>query len=292
MIACVMIPYFATLVQQQTDPALAGIPLLLIKYGAKRSKVMAVSAEAAALGAVAGMSLSRARGTCPTAHLVSFHEQTMQQACDRLLETLWEYTNRVEVDETAYPQTGVFYLDLGMLREADARYLGEHLQKAVSEQVRAEVSVGLGSGKFPAYLAAYGQPGKVTLVPRYEEAAFVAPFPASLLPMSRDTARRLSILWLREIGQLAALPREAVISQFGREGKLLYGLALGLDGRPVKPRKMPKSETVSRQFDHAIRERNRLDVVLHHLAEDLSQRSNVVQHRDRIRAWANDSTTH
>jgi|GEM_PF-2414891 len=29
MIACVVIPYFAVAVQRQTDPALAGVPLLL-----------------------------------------------------------------------------------------------------------------------------------------------------------------------------------------------------------------------------------------------------------------------
>jgi len=132
--------------------------------------------------------------------------------------------------------------------------------------------VGLASGKFPAYIAAYGHPGNVTLVPRHGEAAFVAPYPVSLLPMSKETARRLSILWLRDIGQLAALPREAIISQFGREGKQLYVLAMGLDGRPVKPRQMPKSETVARQFDSAPPDRNRVDVVLHHLAEDLALR--------------------
>jgi len=60
------------------------------------------------MGVAAGMSLSRARGTCPAVHLISFDEQRRQTACDRLLQTLWEYTNRVEVDEAAYPQWGFF----------------------------------------------------------------------------------------------------------------------------------------------------------------------------------------
>lgn len=272
MIACVQLPDFAALIQRQTDPALTGVPLLLVKYGAKRSQVVAVSPEAAAMGAAAGMSLSRARGACPTAHCVAYNEGQLQTARDRLLAILWDYTNRVEVDEAASPQTAIFYLDLGTLRETDLCYLGEHLRQAVTAQFGAGVAVGLASGKFPALLATYGHPEAVTLVPRHQEAAFVAPYPVSRLPVSKETARRLSLLCLREIGHLAALPREAVVAQFGREGKFLYGLAQGLDGRPVKPRQMPKRESVSRQFDDLLRDRARIDVVLHHLAEALALR--------------------
>jgi nucleotidyltransferase/DNA polymerase involved in DNA repair len=211
---------------------------------------------------------------------------------------LWDYTNRVEVDEAAYPQTGVFYLDLGTLHDEDARYLGDQIQHAVQQEFHTEVSVGLASGKFPAFVAAAGHAGKVTLVTRHQEGAFVAPYSAVLLPASKETARRLALLYIREIGQLAVLPREAVLSQFGREGKLLYALAQGLDGRPIKPRRMPQTETVAHYFDEPLVDRTRLDVVVHHLAEDLSLRLEarnaalhavkVTVHQDREQARAND----
>ncbi|HEX2622909.1 MAG TPA: hypothetical protein VHL11_22270, partial [Phototrophicaceae bacterium] len=233
MIACVLIPYFATAIERQQHPMLESIPLLLVKYGTKRSKTVAVSVEAAKTGAEAGMFLSRARGLSPTAQLVTFDEQRMQQlALDPLLRLLWDYTNRVEVDETAYPQTGVFYLDLGNLRDEDALYLGEKLQNAVQQQFHSSlsISVGLASGKFPAYVAASTRINQITLVPRRQEGTFVASCSTTLLPASKETARRLAILYVRQLGQFAALPREAVIAQFGREGKLLYALAQGLDG--------------------------------------------------------------
>jgi len=288
MIACVMLPYFAAEVARQNDPILNGMPLLLVKYGAKRSKVAAVSVEVAQASVTAGMSLSRARGLCPTAHLLSFDGDQMQTACDRLLRLLWDYTNRIELDEAAYPQTGVFYLDLGTLRDEDARYLGDQLQGLVQQQLNIEVSVGLASGKFPAYVAAAGHTGNVTLVPRHQEAAFVAPYATGLLPASKETARRLALLHIHEIGQLAALPREAVLSQFGREGKLLYALAQGLDSRPVKPHRMPETETVARWFDDPLVDRTRLDVIVHHLAEDLSLRleeRNAALHAVTVRIY-------
>jgi len=298
MIACVMIPHFAAAVAYQADPTLTGMALLLVKYGAKRSKIAAVSAEVAQAGVAAGMSLSRARGLYPTAKQLSFDESQMQTACDTLPPLLCNYTTRVEVDEAAYPQTGVLYLDLGTLRDEDARYLGDQIQHAVQQQFQTVVAVGLASGKFPAYVAAAGRAGKVTLVARHQEAAFVAPYATSLLPASKETARRLALLYIREIGQLAALPRDAVLSQFGREGKLLYALAQGLDGRLVKPRRMPETETVARQFDEPLVDRARLDVVVHHLAEDLSLRLEernaalhavtVTIHLEKEQARAND----
>jgi nucleotidyltransferase/DNA polymerase involved in DNA repair len=272
MIACVVIPYFAAAVQRQTDPMLLDLPMLLVEYGAKRSKIAAVSREAAEMNAAPGLSLSRARGLCPAGHFLPFHEHDLQTAADGLLKTFWQFTNRVELDEAAYPQTGVFYLDLGNLRAEDACLLGEQIQEAVSQQMQTAASIGLASGKFPAYAAAVGQTGKTTLVPRHEEGRFVASYSVSLLPLSKRTARTLDILCIRQIGQFAALPREAVLSQFGKEGRLLYSLAHGLDGRPVKPRQMPKTELVSRQFEHPLTDRTRLDIAIHHMAEDLCQR--------------------
>src|SRR5688572_23215509 len=108
-IACVVISHFAAAVHRQADPALHGVPLLLVKHGAKRSKIAGVSAEAEKLSAVPGLALGRARGLCPAGHFVALDETRTQSAIDGLFQTLWEFTNRVELDTTHQPQTGVFY---------------------------------------------------------------------------------------------------------------------------------------------------------------------------------------
>jgi nucleotidyltransferase/DNA polymerase involved in DNA repair len=273
MIACVLIRDFAVSVELQADGALAGVPLLLVEYGKKRGKVAAVSREASKLGVAPGLSLSRARALCPDGHFLTLDKIRQQEALDKVLETLWIFTNRVEVEETAYPQSLLCYLDLGKLKEADSQFLGEKLTQAIQTECGLKASVGLAAGKFPAQVAALSsKPGKVMLVAKGVEAEFVAKSPVSLLPLSKAAAHKLDILCIRTLQELASLPRTAILAQFGRQGKLLYHLACGQDYRPVKPRRMPQREIVSRQFEPALTERARLDVIIHHMADELARR--------------------
>lgn len=77
------------------------------------------------------------------------------------------------------------------------------------------------------------------VVPEGTEAAFLAPLPVGRLPLTREAERRLLLLNLRTLGDLATLPRAAVVSQFGREAELWYELARGSDPRPLRPDPAP-----------------------------------------------------
>jgi len=103
-------------------------------------------------------------------------------------------------------------------------------------------SVGIGEGKFAAWAAAVtSAPGEACVVPPGREAAFLAPLDVSLLPCSPDTLRRLELLGLRTISDLANLPLGAVQAQFGSEGCRLWELAHGLDREPLRPRRHEES---------------------------------------------------
>ncbi len=263
MIVCVYIPHFAAAVTCHHNPALQGVPLALVRYGAKQSRVAAVSAEAHPVRP--GTGLSRARGLCPDAHFLPYDALQMERAQETVLQTLWVFTNRVEVDMQAMPQTGIFYLDLGRLNREDTLYLRERIQAALPFRA----SVGLAAGKFAAYVAAAN---RVPEIPRGEEAAFIAPYPVDLLPLSRESARRLELLCIREIGQLAALPSSALLAQFGREGKLLAMLVRGQDSRPVKPHRMPEAERIAHDFEPPSADKHRIEAVLHRMAAVLADR--------------------
>jgi protein ImuB len=62
-----------------------------------------------------------------------------------------------------------------------------------------------------------------------------------LLPLSEETKRRLELLALRTMGQVAALPRDALVAQFGPEGLLAHEWAGGVDERPLVARAKPAS---------------------------------------------------
>ena len=124
MIACVQIKYFAAAVARAADPMLLGVPVILVRYTKERGRVAAVSSEAEQAGVQPGMALSRARAVCPGGCFLMLDAQRADAALDALLEVLWTFTHQVEIDETAYPQTVVAYLDLGRLNPDDLAAAG------------------------------------------------------------------------------------------------------------------------------------------------------------------------
>ncbi|MBK9750815.1 MAG: hypothetical protein IPO91_29190 [Chloroflexi bacterium] len=273
MIGCLRVPYCAAALEGQRDRTLRGGPLVFIRYDQRGGKVIALSASAEAVGVQLGLSVTRARALCPQGKFITSDADRYAATLDRVLGCLWTYTNRVEIDEAAFPHALIAYLDLGRLREEAARELLTSAVEALRSTLPLTASVGLAASKFSAYLAALkAEAGEVLSVSRGDEAAFATPFPVSVLPLTRDLAHKLDRLAVRRLGEFAALPRAAVIGQFGRAGKLLYLLAQGQDGRPVTPRRMPASESGRRQFEPPITERTRLDIAVHLLAEELAER--------------------
>jgi DNA polymerase IV len=270
-IACIHLDWFAAELMRQRAPGLGRQPLVLVSYRNKRPKIAAVSADAAASGAGPGLTLSRTRGLCPNAQHVPFDDALTQHALSRLLETLWRFSNRVEVDMTAFPQSAVCYVDLGSLREPDLRDLAADMVRAVRDQMRLPAAVGVAEGKLAARLAA-GLGDPLTIVPRAQERDFIAPHPADCLPLSKEAKRRLALLGLYTIGQFTGLPSAGVLAQFGRGGRLAHQLARGLDGRPVLPQKMPHSETAQRSYDDPVDSAQQIERIFHGLAQELEKR--------------------
>ncbi len=266
MIACVVIDGFAAGVERHVQPALNKQPLILVNFGAKRAKVIACSTEAAALGVEPGITLSRARGLCPNGKFIPADPARYERALDRLLELLWTFSNRVEVDAAAFPQSAVCYVDLGNLNAVDLERLTAEMHKAL--HLRA--SIGVAGGKLPARLAAFK--GGARIVPHGDERAFIAQFPVDCLGFDKESRRRLELLGIKLIGQYADLPSSAILGQFGKAGRTLHALANGWDRRPVTPRKMPPVESAFRTFDDPLTSRLRLDIVVQKIAEELEMR--------------------
>jgi DNA polymerase-4/protein ImuB len=105
----------------------------------------------------------------------------------------------------------------------------------------SEFRMGWGVGKFIASTAArQARPGKPCIVSPGEERRFLASQPISVLPLDPDTHRRLRLLGIRTLGRLAALPEDAVTSQFGEMGRRLWRLASGRVVEPVRGRLAPE----------------------------------------------------
>ena len=86
------------------------------------------------------------------------------------------------------------------------------------------------------------------IVPTGASAAFLAELSVDDLPVSTEMRRRLRLLGLRTLGDLARLPQGPVAAQFGPEGAHTWELAHGIDRSPLVPYRPPRSITERLEF--------------------------------------------
>lgn len=114
---------------------------------------------------------------------------------------------------------------------------------------------GLGSGAVALHVV---EPGA--------DAAFLAPLPAALLSRDEQVRGRLDRFGLRTIGQVAELPRSAVVARFGPEGEWLHARARGEETDPFRPRRAPERLALALPIDPPVADVEGLRFVLHRLA--------------------------
>ena len=98
------------------------------------------------------------------------------------------------------------------------------------------------------------------------DAEFLAPLPAGLLSRDPVTRGRLDRFGLRVIGQVAELPRSALVARFGPEGNLVHARSRGLETDPFRPRREPEQMVLALPIDPPISDVAGLRFVLHRLA--------------------------
>jgi protein ImuB len=231
--ACLWVPGFAAAALVRQDPALHGRPVAALR-GAMIRTVVAVTAEAAAAGARAGMSATEAATRVPG--LVTRPEDPAAEraAAEALLDAAWATSPRVEVIEP-----GTLTVDLGGLASlfGEEPRLGERLI-AASAAVGLPARVGIGTTRTVARLAArVGAP--LHVVPPGAEAVFLAPRALALLEPAPDLALALERWGVGTLGALAALPTAALLARLGPPGVRLQALARGADPAPFAPHLEP-----------------------------------------------------
>ena len=269
MIASVYIPYFAIHIARRLNPHSVILPLVVGEPPQDPERVYAVSPEAAEAGIRLGMSLRQAKTLCPPVHLVPHQPDQYQNFHEELLAALVPFTSLVEPDQLGVVAN--LYLDFGRPAINKPVEFVKELGQTVRKRTGLAPALGLAKGKFPAQVAAISvKPSRASIVTPGREATFLAPRTISLLPLDPELAHRFHLLGLRTLGQLAALPVGAVLTQFGAHGRWLHQLAKGYDDRPVKPHCPPSKEQVTHQFDDAIGNRLILDAQCQVMAAELA----------------------
>ena len=146
---------------------------------------------------------------------------------------------------------------------------GQRVAEAVlGRQAWPGLRLGWARGKFASWVAACrAKPGQPVILRDPERIGFLSTQSIAVLPVERDTQRRLWQLGIKTLKSLAALPREAVISQFGREGHTAWQLATGLIIEPVHGQKPPENITTSIEFPLPVADRQILSYAIGKLIE-------------------------
>ena len=279
--ACCWIPLFPLRCETARQPELASLPVALVGPDDTR-RVWQLSSLARHAGVKPGMTVSQAIGLCPALKLCEPDPVHYDAQFSRLLAALGQVSPVIEPAELGRAFVGTdglerLYGSVEQIIEAIKRGT-RNAECGTAEESplacsafplpRSAFRLGWGIGKFVSWVAATrARPGEAVVVRSGEEGKFLAAQPLAALPLDSDTHRRLRQLGIRTLGALAALPEEAVVSQFGRAGRRLWLLAAGRIAERVVGRVAPEPIVAALAFFSAVGERELLVHALDRLIE-------------------------
>jgi protein ImuB len=247
--------------------------------------VLDASRSALKLGVRLGMPLGAAHRLVPEARFLDPDPAADGPALEGALDRLAGFSPGVaaEVDPMV-PGFGRVEVQLDGLERlwGPEPLIVSRIGEALAERLPGPPLAGIGGTRFVAAVAA-AQAGKegvaghgteaggsdrvrLRVVERGSDANFLAPLPAALLSRDPETRARLDRFGLRSIGQVAELPRSAVMARFGAEGERLAARARGEETDPFRPRRAPERLVLAFPIEPPVADTEALRFVLHRLA--------------------------
>lgn len=240
--------------------------------------VLDASPDAVRLGVRRGQPLGTAHKLVPEAAFLAARPAVYRAAMEAALEALAAFTPAVEgATDPESPAFGRILLGIeGLARLwGDEPTLTARIVARVAAVLPGPPRTGIAGTRFGAAVAAATseEPPRPTIVPGGPgaEAAFLAALPVSLLPADEALRARFRLFGLERMGDLARLPRSAVVTRFGPSGGELHDLAGGLDRRPLVPRRPVERLCAEAELDPPVETIEPLRFVLHHLAATLCE---------------------
>jgi DNA polymerase IV len=288
---------FYVAVETLLDPSLRGKPVIVGGDGA-RGVVASCSYEARAFGIRSAMPSVRAKRLCPNAIFLRGNHALYGEYSEQIHEVFRAFTPHIEpiaLDEAFLDLSGATKL-FGAGAEAATR-----VRNAVFHETKLACSVGVATNKLLAKLAskeakppigagpAKKWPGTsrpndgVLEVIAGHEVDFLHAMPVrSLWGVGPKTFEQLQRFGVTSIGDLAAVPREALIRALGpASGNHLHLLAQGVDDRPVESDRAVKSIGHEETFSHDHFEASGLETELLRMADAVSSRMRRANVRGR-----------
>lgn len=289
-VACVWLPRLLIRVEMLRHPDWDGRPIVLGGGQGQRKVVQYCSPEAERDGIRPGLPLREVASLSPDAVICQPDPVHAATVLGVVLNKLQRVSPVVEAaDEQLFLDLrglqGVYQHSLALLERA--------IRAAVPPSLHPRI--GIAPGKLVASIAAHvAPPASMRTVADREAVRFLAPLPVSHLQLAQEMVKRLELLGLRTIADLATLPFSAVQAEFGPDGARAWKLANGQDEAPVVPRYVPNTVRASLRFDHPLASFDAilaaLSALLAHAFGDSALRGHSVR-QARLRGLLSDATT-
>ena len=239
---------FYAAVEMRDDPRLRGRPLAVGGRAETRGVIATCNYEARAFGVHSAMPTARALQLCPQLILLPPDFNRYREASRAILAIYRDYTALVEplsLDEA--------YLDVtqNKLGLASATAVAESVRAQIREETALTASAGVAPNKFLAKIASdWRKPDGIYVVKPAMVADFLAPLPVGKIPgVGKVMEGRLAALGIRSVGQLRGFGADALEARFGRWGRRLHELSLGIDEHPVQSERPTTQVSAEDTFD-------------------------------------------
>ena len=272
---------FFCVVEEQRDLTLRGRRFAVGGRPESRGVVSSASYAARQFGVRSALPMAHAVRLCPDLLVVPPHFPAYRAASQQVMERLHRLTSLVEqisIDEA--------FLDTSALGQP-GDLLAAQLQATIREELGLSCSLGVATNKLVAKVAtdvgkslvrSGAMPQAICVVPPGDEAAFLAPLPATALwGVGPKTAEKLALLGIYTIGEIAAWPAADLARRFGQHGEDLARRARGSDDRPIVTERATKSISQETTFARDVTDRATLEHTLREQAAEIAQK---LRHED------------
>ncbi|MFF2495116.1 DNA polymerase IV [Agromyces sp. NPDC058064] len=252
-------------------PELRGRPVL-VGGTAGRGVVSAASYEARRYGVNSAMPMSVALQRCPNAVVLpgdyaSYSRYSKEVM--RIFESITPLVEPLSIDEA--------FLDVSGARRlhGSPAEIAWTIRRRVHDETGLTCSIGVAASKYVAKVASSrAKPDGMLVVPASDTVSFLHPLPVSALwGVGRVTEESLTRLGLRTVGDVAAMPADALERAVGPSlAARLTRLANGIDPRDVETARSEKSIGHEVTFGHDLTDPEQIRRELLRLSDDVAVR--------------------
>ena len=249
------------------DSRLNGKPVL-IGGTTDRGVVASCSYEARKFGVHSAMPMKLARELCPEAIIIRGNTANYTSKSNEVTEIVREHVplyEKTSIDE--------FYADLsGLDRFYSSLKLAQEIRDKIVRNTGLPISFGLSENKTVSKIATNeAKPSNQLRIEYGQEKPFLAPLSVRKIPMVGDkTHQALLQLGIRKIQTLQEMPVELLQTVLGKNGRVIWAKANGIDRSPVIPYSERKSISTERTFDRDTTSITKLKSILLAMAENLA----------------------